>query len=48
MEKIEIQIKQYKNKINELINKLNESQSIEEQKIIHTEMIKEQEYLNNL
>ena len=47
MEKIEIQIKQYKNKINELINKLNESQSIEEQKVINTEMIKEQEYLNN-
>lgn len=48
MEKIENQIKQYKNKITELIKKLNDSQTIEEQKKINSEMIKEQEFLNNL
>ena len=48
MEKIENQIKQYKNKITELIKKLNDSQTIEEQKKINSEIIKEEEFLNNL
>ena len=48
MENVEIQINIYKEKITKLINKLNITKDIKEQKIINDKIKIEQEFLNSL